>query len=457
MHTVRSILPFAVLIAAATACSETSGPGKTGPARIEAKSSLSQTGIVGEPAKEMPTVLVTNALGHPLENVAVTFVLFGGSGSISGDLVTTDAHGIARLGEWILGTTASAYSVAARIPSLEVRFNAAASASSPARIEKIAGDNQVASTSTSVPLRPTVKVSDKFGNPVPGVPVKFEIAGGGGRIERDSDITDAYGSANPGTWVVGDRGPQSLIASSGSLGSTTFAAVSIGGNSGCGVADVLPQDAPIRGSLTNASCVSETGEHFSRYMVEVPATRPWYFVMTSTEFDPYLELRDDNGSIVANNKNRGGGRDAVIHAALPPGRYTLVTKGIKPDAVGSYNLQHFNLPLQTSGCDGMYVMKGTSLVTTLFPGTCKVANQANSAVYRIYMREGASVSVSLDHRSYSAPQFEILTESGAILEKSISPDFYRETVLFTAPSTGVYVVRVYSDEDDGFEYTIGFQ
>jgi len=453
----RSTLAIATLVAATSACSEPAGPGEAGPAKMEAKSLVTQTGVVGQPVADLPTVLITNAAGHPIEGVSVTFVLFGGDGSIAGEPVMTNAQGTARLSAWILGRKSRVYSVVARSQTLEAQFNATAVPGFPAAIDKIAGNNQIASGFTSAPLRPTVQVNDEFGNGVSGVSVSFTITSGGGRLEYDTGVTDGSGAASPGMWTVGQRGPQSLVASAASIGSTTFVATAIGGNGQCELPDLLPQNAEIRPSLTQSSCVSVTGEYFSWYSIDVTESRPWNYLMRSTQFDPFLELRDINGNTVASSRKHEGAPDALMQAMVPPGRYTLVTTTSKPGVLGAYGVKHFNAPSQANGCDGMYVMKGTAIATVLIPGICHPVDQQHSAIYRIYLTEGASMQVKLLDRSYAAPNFEISTEAGTVLQQSANTAFYEQTAVFTAPASGVYVVRVYSDYEDGFEYTIDFQ
>lgn len=392
-----------------------------------------------------------------MKGVPVTFVLLGGDGSIGGDPVVTNDQGIAKLSAWTLGKRSRVYTVHARSQPLDIQFDATALPGIPARMEKIAGDDQVASESTSVPLRPTVKVTDEFGNATAGVTVDFAIASGGGRIDNDRSISDALGAASPGVWTVGSRGPQSLVASAGSLGSTTFVATAIGGNSVCEAPDRLPPDVQIRAFLTNSSCVTASGEYFSWYSIDITTASAWYFLMRSPEFDPYLELRDTNGKIVASNKNRDWGDDALLQAMLVPGNYTLVTTTSSPQMLGSYSLKYFASTFEPNGCEGMYVMKGTSLSTSLTAGVCPTATHSSSAVFRIYLTEGASIDVRLQDRSYSGPDFEISTTGGAVLTKGIQVAPYDDAAVFTAPASGVYVIRVYSDYEDGFEYTVDFQ
>ena len=147
----------------------------------------------------------------------------------------------------------------------------------------------------------------------------------------------------------------------------------------------------------------------------------------------------------------------MIQAVVKPGRYTLVTTTSKPEIVGSYDVKHSMASSARNGCEGVYVTKGTSVETSLVPGTCESPAQRSSAIYRIYMTGGSSMEVKLHDRSYSGPDFEISTQVGAVLQKGAHVAPYDATAVFVAPATGVYVIRVWSDYDDGFEYTIEFR
>jgi alpha-tubulin suppressor-like RCC1 family protein len=93
----------------------------TSPAVPAASVSFTATGTVGPPAiltaaagegqiatvagatPIAPAVLLTDAAGHPLPGVAVTFAVTSGGGSLTGANALTDAGGIATLGSWTLG------------------------------------------------------------------------------------------------------------------------------------------------------------------------------------------------------------------------------------------------------------------------------------------------------------------------------------------------------------------
>jgi YVTN family beta-propeller protein len=92
------------LVALILGCGDSSGPAT--PAGISAFAGTPQTGTVGAPVSTPPAVKIVDDGGNPVAGERVTFELFGGGGSITGAVATTDRSGVARVGSWTLGTTA---------------------------------------------------------------------------------------------------------------------------------------------------------------------------------------------------------------------------------------------------------------------------------------------------------------------------------------------------------------
>ena len=90
-----------------------------------------------------------------------------------------------------------------------------------------AGDGQIATAGSPVATLPAVKVTDAFGNAVPGFAITFTLVSGGGTITGAAATTDASGVATVGGWTLGTTaGPNTLTASGVGLtpASVTFTA-----------------------------------------------------------------------------------------------------------------------------------------------------------------------------------------------------------------------------------------
>ncbi len=74
-----------------------------------------QTAPAGSALATLPAVKATDQFGNAVPGVSVTFTLTSGGGSISGTSGMTDAHGIATLGSWTLGSSPGANTITAFI------------------------------------------------------------------------------------------------------------------------------------------------------------------------------------------------------------------------------------------------------------------------------------------------------------------------------------------------------
>jgi adhesin/invasin len=196
--------------------------GTTGaPSTITINGGNNQTAGVGATLPVNPSVLVRDIGGNPVPGVSVTFAVTSGGGSITGAAATTDGAGIATVGSWTLGPTAGNNTITATSAGLSgspITFSATALAGAPANIAVNGGNNQTAAAGATLPIDPSVLVTDAGGNPVAGVSVTFAVASGGGSITGSSQTTNASGVAAVGSWTLGTTaGPNTLTATSGAL------------------------------------------------------------------------------------------------------------------------------------------------------------------------------------------------------------------------------------------------
>jgi plastocyanin len=180
-----------------------------------------QAGTVGKDVARRPVVRVTDGFGDPVANVAITFTVGSGGGTVASPDQTTDGAGLATVGGWTLGSIAGVQTLLATAPGLEgspVTFTATAAAGPAATLAQNAGDNQEATVQTPVLQPPSVLVTDAFGNPVAGVPVTFAVTSGAGKIEGALPTSGVLGIAAVGRWTLGPTlGTNTLTAKSPGL------------------------------------------------------------------------------------------------------------------------------------------------------------------------------------------------------------------------------------------------
>ena len=237
-HRALSSLGRFTVVLAALSCGgddTLTGPDSSGPpAAMTIVSGNEQSGTVGTELPAPVVVRVTDADGLPVKGQIVNFRVVSGGGSVFAGAALTNDSGEARE-RWTLGT------VAAEIQRLEARavdpatgaalvfatFQAAAVAGAAAKLQKVGGDNVQGSVSTALSPAPSVKVVDKYDNPVGGFSVVFEVASGGGSVVGATQVTNSTGVATVGSWILGSSpGSNTLTATAtGLIGSpATFTA-----------------------------------------------------------------------------------------------------------------------------------------------------------------------------------------------------------------------------------------
>jgi hypothetical protein len=174
-----------------------------------------QTGRVGE---ELPRHLVVKVMEDeaPLGNHAVAFSIVSGPAgmTVEPDTALTDEDGLAAT-EVLLGPEMGAYEIEAKLVVADSAptavFEGAAVAGAPDTLRALSPVNQPGRREEVVEDAPTVFVLDRFGNPVAGAEVGWEVTAGGGEV-TGTTTTDADGRATA-TWTLGDtRGAQKLVA-----------------------------------------------------------------------------------------------------------------------------------------------------------------------------------------------------------------------------------------------------
>jgi len=213
----------------------------------------SQSGVVGS---ELPTPLVVRVLdsaGVPISDQLVNFVVTVGGGHVFAGASLTNADGLSQE-RWTLGTSvADSQRVAARAvdnttgqPLTYAEFRATARAGLPQSVNKVRGDHQEGPVGTPLADSLTVRVADKYGNPVNGITVAWSSIRGGGTLNPSASTTDGSGLAAT-EWSPADTGADSVTATAPAMPSVFFGAsaflvlrytqVATGWDVSCGLSD----------------------------------------------------------------------------------------------------------------------------------------------------------------------------------------------------------------------------
>ena len=176
-----------------------------------------QWGQVGSPLAKPLVVLVMDALFLPVPGITVHWTLTGG-GSISATSVQTGTKGEAAIVR-TLGDSPGNETTLATVEGLAgspVTFTQTAIAGNANGIAPVSGDAQSGQVGTSLPAPLVVRVTDAFGNPVPGITVNWTVTGGGS-VSDATTQTGENGQTSVTRTLGTTAGPQGTLATAGGL------------------------------------------------------------------------------------------------------------------------------------------------------------------------------------------------------------------------------------------------
>jgi adhesin/invasin len=192
-----------------------------------------QRGTVGAPLPAPLVVRVVSSDGARIPGRLVAFLPIGEGSALrlEPDTALANSRGEAS-STWVLGPEAGQQQVQAHLVADDsapqpVTFRAEAVAAAPDTIDAASAVDRAGRRGTELPDPLVVRVADRFGNPVTGAMVTWEITAGGGELSLPQSETGADGTTAV-SWELGDRvGVQKVTAAiPGVTGSpVTFTAV----------------------------------------------------------------------------------------------------------------------------------------------------------------------------------------------------------------------------------------
>lgn len=168
-----------------------------GPAdRVQVLAGNNQVDSVGTTLKTPLIAQVTDAVGNPVAGVTVTWQVISGGGTLDRTSSVSNLSGIA-FADYTLGSTPGQNRVRVQMltPPFAADFTATALPGGPASLSLVGGHDQTAPAGTTLPLPFVVRVRDRFGNVLQGVPVRWREVQGGGQLSAGVSNTDALGGA----------------------------------------------------------------------------------------------------------------------------------------------------------------------------------------------------------------------------------------------------------------------
>ena len=203
---------FALVLALAACGEPSTPPAGAEPGALRVMAGDGQQATAGAELPDELAVAVLDDDGQPLPGALVQFAVVSGGGQVTPQATTSDGDGRAHA-RWTLGTVAAdSQVVEARLPGVApVRLRGTARADVPAALAIIAGNGAAGPVGAALTDSLAVTVKDRFGNPVPGAEVAWEVAAGGGAVSPARGLTGANGVVRT-RWTLGPRVDSAQVA-----------------------------------------------------------------------------------------------------------------------------------------------------------------------------------------------------------------------------------------------------
>jgi hypothetical protein len=184
------------------------------PAAIVKISGDGQSGAAGTALASALVVQVNSAAGSGVAGVVVNFAVTAGSATLSTQTAVTNSSGQAQVSV-TLGTTPGAVGITASVTGVSpaALFGATSTAREPAALTVISGANQTAAAGSALADALVVKVTDQYGNPVPGVTVNFSVTAGAASLSSATAATGSDGKAQVNVTLGTTPGAVTISAS----------------------------------------------------------------------------------------------------------------------------------------------------------------------------------------------------------------------------------------------------
>jgi YVTN family beta-propeller protein len=180
--------------------------------------------VAGVPIAPAVQVTVYDTTGNVITDAANGIKLAisanPGADTLGGTDSVAAANGVAVFPGLTLRRSATGYTLVATSSGLQPATSAPfdVSAAAAAQLAPNSDTSFVDTVGTPVKTRPSVRVTDPFGNGIPAETVSFAVTGGGGTLSGGTQVTDATGAATVGGWTLGTvTGVNTMTAAAGSL------------------------------------------------------------------------------------------------------------------------------------------------------------------------------------------------------------------------------------------------
>jgi Bacterial Ig-like domain (group 1) len=151
--------------------------------------------------------------GQGVPGVTVKFNDGGKGGTFGNPTPVTDANGNAST-SYTFSTTAQTVTIWASNPGVKsISFTETSTHAAEKWVLLVSGGNQTTPVTTSLPQPFVTKISDQYGNGIPGVNVAFSDGGAGGSFSATTVTTNSFGKAST-NYTASTKAAQITISAS---------------------------------------------------------------------------------------------------------------------------------------------------------------------------------------------------------------------------------------------------
>jgi hypothetical protein len=271
-----------------------------------------------------------------------------------------------------------------------------------------------------VPAAPAVRLADRNGEPVAGIPVTFEVTAGGGAVYAASVTTDDDGIASSEAWTLGfEPGPNLLTATVEDVPAVTFEAV---GTDPCLTIVSVKRREQLVGTVSEVDCVQAgmagdsismriTSQMYVRFDLE--STSDVVFDMAGVALGPFPH--------------------GFVEVMLAPGEYHGVVKG----GPGPYTLWNDTVRSDLDGCRTRIVTPGITTRQHVSPQVDCRGSGGDYDRYAIELQAGRRYTFVVTEPK----RIEVWSADGAaLLADNVGAE--QTAFYFTPEETGDYQFRV---------------
>jgi hypothetical protein len=294
----------------------------------------------------------------------------------------------------------------------------------------------------------------------------------GGTLQLTATVRDQAGNTMAGQPVMWSTADQA-IASVSSTGLVTAAGAgtvritaSLGGRSGFLDLDVRSADctgAPVgnvalgqtvSGALSGADCVLPDGTFADAWLLVLDAPGILEIELTSTQFDAYLILTDEDLDIITEDDDGGGGSNALIWRPLPAGRYLVWANSWGPGETGSYQLAvRRGEPCALTGSLGV----GQAVAGTLDEAGCTAGPDRYADWWQLDVESGATVAIDLMSTSFDAYMYLLDADLSYLAEDDDGGSGLDSRITMDLRAGTYYVLVTSYDARESGPYTLSAQ